>query len=322
LNVCHTCERIIPESASACPHCSGVKAPVGDVRPSTPGEAATGGLGRRELMLIGAAVIGSGFITLAVMGARGSMTATAAPVDRAPAAAASRPSDGPASTTPGWTENRALWTGNDRKSVALELAARNETQVWMKSVRPMLVVRCIGNRSDVFVFTDSAAAMEAQDEAHTVRVGFDQEADRTERWPDSVGHDALFAPDGAAFARQLSRAQTLRFGYTPHNAAPVVAHFDVAGLADKIGLDAAPCASTKSPGRAFDSGPANPEPGWTVIRIDHYVDPQETLRLQAPGPARPCLRRMRHAGRRTQGMVQHLPHPAGDGGQAKIIQKQ
>jgi hypothetical protein len=131
-------------------------------------------------------------------------------------------------------ENSAGWTGGLRKSVAFEVASRNETQVWMKTVRPLLIVRCVKGRTDVFVFTDSPAAMEAQDEDHTVRLSFDDGERQVQRWPDSTEHDALFAPDGAAFLAQLERAKTLRFGYTPHNASAVVANFDVSGLADKL----------------------------------------------------------------------------------------
>ena len=246
MDVCPICERIIPDAATACPHCAAASAAVAGVPPAVQSPAKPGGPGRREVMIIAAAVIGSGVITLAMLGSRGDATATASPVTSGVGATpAGRAPEATPVSAPGWTENRVLWTGNNRKSVALELAARNETQVWMKSVRPTLVLRCIANRQEVFVFTDSAAAMEAQDEDHTVRIGFDGAAARTERWPDSVEHDALFAPDGAALAREVAQARTMQFEYTPHNAAAVVAHFDVAGLADKVALDAAPCAAAK-----------------------------------------------------------------------------
>jgi hypothetical protein len=115
----------------------------------------------------------------------------------------------------------------------------------MRNVRPLLVVRCLARRMDVFVFTDSAAAMEAQDADHAVRIAFDDGPERTERWPDSEAHDALFAPDARALAQQLIRARTMRFGYTPHNAAPVSALFDVAGLAERISPAAAQCGGAK-----------------------------------------------------------------------------
>ena len=83
------------------------------------------------------------------------------------------------------------------------------------------MVRCLAHKADAFVFTDSPARIEPEDENHTVRVAFDDEPDATQRWMDSEEHDALFAPDGAAFARRLAQSAHLRFGFTPHNAPPV-----------------------------------------------------------------------------------------------------
>jgi hypothetical protein len=101
-------------------------------------------------------------------------------------------------------------------------------------VRPLLVVRCLPRTTDVFVFTQSAALIEAQTEDHTVVFSFDDEPETRELWPDAAEHDALFAPDGAAFAKRLLTASTLRFGFTPHNAAPVTAHFQVGGLRNQV----------------------------------------------------------------------------------------
>jgi hypothetical protein len=134
---------------------------------------------------------------------------------------------------------------NQRRGVAFELYAENKVPIWQRQAHPILVVRCQANRTEAFVFIESAARIESEDENHTVRIGFDDEPEMTERWPDSAEHDALFAPDGAAFARRVTRASRLRFGYTPHNAAPVVATFAVSGLADLIAPAARQCGSTK-----------------------------------------------------------------------------
>ena len=96
-------------------------------------------------------------------------------------------------------------------------------------------------RTDVFVYTDSAARIEEQDENHTVRVAFDGEAGAHERWPDSVEHDALFAPDGKAMAARLLAARQMRFTFSPHNAAPVTATFEVAGLGELLAPIAKRC---------------------------------------------------------------------------------
>lgn len=125
--------------------------------------------------------------------------------------------------------NQARWVGNHPRSVAFELEGDNDVSAWMARVRPRLVVRCLSRNTEVFVFTESPARMEAQDENHTVRISFDGEPAHDERWPDSAEHDALFAPDGEAFVRRLVRSKRLRFGFTPHNAPPATVGFTLAG---------------------------------------------------------------------------------------------
>lgn len=88
--------------------------------------------------------------------------------------------------------------------------------------------------TQVFVVTESAMKIEPQTEDHTVTFSFDDEPNVTERWPDSDEHDALFAPNGTAFAQRIIHAKAFRFGYTPHNVGPVVAHFSVTGLGPLI----------------------------------------------------------------------------------------
>ena len=198
--------------------------------------------GSRQMVLIACALIVGGAMMIGVLNVRSPGKSAAAgagnPAPPVPVAAAATP-ETPLPPSAGWSENTDAWTVEARKRVAFELPARNETNVWMKTVRPLLVVRCQQGRVEAFVFTDSPAAMEPQDEDHTVRLSFDGDGGRTERWPDSSTHDALFAPDGAAFSAQIMRAETLRFGYTPHNASPVVAHFDVRGLRERLSPSAA-----------------------------------------------------------------------------------
>jgi hypothetical protein len=141
----------------------------------------------------------------------------------------------PAAPTQAWSsERRGYWTGNQRHSAAFELAAENTVPIWMSQVRPLLIVRCLSNRTEAFVFTGSALKIEPDTEDHTVNFRFDDEPGTTVRWPDSAEHDALFAPDAVGFAQRLMRARTLRFGYTPHNAAPVEARFEVSGLTELL----------------------------------------------------------------------------------------
>lgn len=218
-------------------------------KPSTSAEpeaASPDRLGNGQMLMIGVALIGGGALMISVLSARGTAVSespvTPLPVS-APAAAASSFATSSGEVSGGWIENTDQWTPKTRRRVAFELPAVRDTQVWMKSVRPLLVVRCVQGEVESFVYTDSAATMEPQDEDHTVRLWFDDGNQQSERWPDSSAHDALFAPDGARFAAQVMQARTLRFGYHPHNAAPVVAQFNVAGLRQKV--DASPACRPK-----------------------------------------------------------------------------
>jgi hypothetical protein len=232
--------------------------------PPAPAAAKTTVSANRGLMLAGLLVVAGGTLTFAMLR---SSAAPATPVASAPAAArpaaakpaapkpaAAQPAAPQASSAPAavaapeaaatiskWHAANAEWLFNARRGAAFELKAENSVALWRGSAQPILVVRCEAGKVQAFVFTASAIQMEAQDENHTVRVSFDGEPESTERWADSDEHDALFAPDGAAFAHRLSTARTLRVSYTPHNSSRATADFQVAGLADAIGPAAKQC---------------------------------------------------------------------------------
>src|SRR5918993_5840143 len=134
--------------------------------------------------------------------------------------------------SPTWSDqNRDNWVSRSRGSFAYEVLADKSVSVWMRTVRPSLVVRCDANVLDVFVFTDSAAKIESDTLDHTISMRIDDGEQTSTRWPDADTHDALFAPGGPAFAHRLAAATTLQFGFTPHNGEPVTMKFAVAGLA-------------------------------------------------------------------------------------------
>ena len=134
--------------------------------------------------------------------------------------------------SPKWVRARQPgWATDGSKIVSFELEAENDVRVWMKHVRPVLAVRCLGRQTEVFVITDSAMSIEPTPDRHTVHVSFDGGADAEERWLDSDAKKELFAPDGVALAHQLASARTMRFGFTPYSASPVVVDFDVHGFA-------------------------------------------------------------------------------------------
>jgi len=154
----------------------------------------------------------------------------------------SRPSPSSESSTTKWIGSRQpSWASDGSRTVTFELAAENDVTVWMKRVRPVLVVRCLARNTDVYVVTKSAASIERNGDRHTVRVSFDESPEAAEQWFDSVDNQALFSPDGVALARQLARARVMHFGFTPYNASPVVAEFDVKGFDGLIRSVASVC---------------------------------------------------------------------------------
>jgi hypothetical protein len=226
-------------AAAPAPAAAPKAAPQPSPKPAS--KPASAGLGQREVILIGVVAFIAAVVTFGLLFARGGTSSAAA----APAANARRGAPAPApvvTESRKWSdENRAFWLANQRHSAAFELQAENMVPTWLGRVRPLLVVRCVSKKVETFVYTRSAMKIEPNAQDKTVTIGFDGEPARTERWPDSQDHDALFAPDGAAFAERLTHARTLQFGYTPHNVDPVVAEFHVAGLADMLQPVAADC---------------------------------------------------------------------------------
>jgi hypothetical protein len=190
-----------------------------------------GGAAAAAVILIALMMRGGG-ATEATTSASAGPGGTVAPANVRPAPAGSPAAS---SLTQTWSAaNSAYWVGSRRKSAAFELPAESIVQVWTRSVRPTLVVRCMAQSTQVFVVTESPMKIEPQTDDHTVTYSIDGQPTVTERWPDSDEHDALFAPNGEEFAKRLMRARSFRFGFTPHNVPSVATDFNVAGLAQLL----------------------------------------------------------------------------------------
>ncbi len=236
---CWGCSREIAEPATLCDACTSVtegSAPA----PTTAPVSKSAGLSQRDWLLVLLGAAGAAVVTVGLLASRAVASPEAATADTA--APAPAPVAASVVAAPKWsTANRARWVSDGRKSAAFDLAAENRVQVWTRQVQPTLVVRCESNAIEVFVFTESAARIEPDSDDHTISYGFDDEASVTERWADSVEHDGLFARSPGMFADRLLGARTLRFGFTPHNAAPVQVLFSVSGLGELIEPVASAC---------------------------------------------------------------------------------
>ena len=202
------------------------------------------------MLLAALLVVAGGSLTFAMLRSSTPAVPVTAPVATAkpaapkpaapkPAAAAAAPA---VSALPSkWNAANHDWVANAKRGVAFELRSQNKVAIWQSIAQPILVVRCEAGRMQTFVYTASALQMEAIDENHAVKISFDGEPESNERWADSSEHDALFAPDAAAFTRRLVASQTLKVSYTPHNASRVVAQFQTHGLSDLIDPAAKQC---------------------------------------------------------------------------------
>ena len=215
-------------------------APAG-VPAADPPSASSGLL---QVALVAVAVTVGGAVTFMLLGARpGAHEAASAVVSSRPTAGSTTATPPiPVRTHSGWSRaNEYRWVSNHKKAVAYELEADQQVKVWTTAVRPLLVVRCLGRKTEVFVYTETPARLESADENHTVSLALDRSQESAERWPDSEEHDALFAPDGTSLARRLSTASHLRFGFTPHNAPPVAVDFDLTGADTVVSKVASTC---------------------------------------------------------------------------------
>jgi type VI secretion system protein VasI len=159
-----------------------------------------------------------------------------APAPAIPAAPKSPPRSGK------WTVSQDTSAMDDSKGVTFSLEGENPIVAWLKIQTPTLIVRCKEKRTDVYMVTGTAASVESGDvEGHTVRVRFDGAAAQRQRWSQSTNNEALFAPNAVQMARSIAKAKIVRFEFTPFNASPAIATFDVSGFDQHIGRVAAAC---------------------------------------------------------------------------------
>ena len=163
--------------------------------------------------------------------------APAAPSSRAPSVITASP------PAPAWVGRRqTTWARDGSKTIAFQLDAIEDVPIWMTSVRPVLVVRCLYRGTEVFVATNSAASFEPKSDRHTVRLRLDYEPEELQQWSESASAQELIAPDGVTLVRRLAHARHMQFGFTPFNAKPVTAQFHVQGFDQLAILVAKTCA--------------------------------------------------------------------------------
>jgi hypothetical protein len=135
---------------------------------------------------------------------------------------------------------RTGFAADGSRTLTVELTALRDLVVAREHIRPILAVRCLSRRTEVFVALGTSAAIEAGD-TNGVTVQIDDQPPSSQQWIRTDTYRELFAPDGLALARQLVGANLLRFTFTPFRSRPVVAEFNVRGFDKHVTTLARPC---------------------------------------------------------------------------------
>ena len=175
-------------------------------------------------------------LVLAIGVSRGEQEAPASPPPPVVAAPPPPVPEIESTPPPTWAgARRTGWAHDGSKTIDFTLAATRDVPVWMSRARPALVVRCLYRRTEAFVALDTSTMYEDDADRRTVTLQWDDGSASTQRWALSESGKELFAPDGIALARRLATARSLRFGFSPFNAAPATAEFVVEGF-DKLAV--------------------------------------------------------------------------------------
>src|SRR5687767_4065285 len=145
-----------------------------------------------------------------------------------------------------WLQTLSKSQFDDSPTVVLRLAASAPVRVWLKSVLPVLILRCQERMLQAYIVTSTAANVESGD-SRTVRLRFDSDAAETQGWAESTDSDALFAPAPEFLLDRLRTTKRLLFGFTPFNAPPVVASFSTEGLTNHLSRLTAACPEMTRP---------------------------------------------------------------------------
>jgi len=127
------------------------------------------------------------------------------------------------------------------KRIVISRDAENDIEGSLQSKRPSLIVRCQEGKTDAYIAAGMAASVEYDTDRHTVRLRFDDGKPTTQHWDASTDHEALFAPNAIQFARESASSKTLTFQFTPFDASPAVARFNLEGLAPYLQKAASAC---------------------------------------------------------------------------------
>ncbi len=146
------------------------------------------------------------------------------------------------SAQPGWRVSEDRSAMDDSREVTMILDADSTVRTGRGERRPVLVIRCKENETDLYIVNDASADVEygLNDQA-TVRIRVDSAKAVTQIWNESTSGESLFAPSPIATAKKLYGANKLTYQFTPFDASPATTTFTLSGIRDHLPKVAATC---------------------------------------------------------------------------------
>lgn len=124
---------------------------------------------------------------------------------------------------------------DDSPRVVLSLDAERQIEGFLKSYRPVLILRCQEGEIEAYIVTGMAADVEAGNfDGATVRIRMDDGAAETLNTMRSTDDEALFFENATQLISRLESAERLLFQFTPFNASPTETSFDLRGLSEVL----------------------------------------------------------------------------------------
>jgi hypothetical protein len=154
----------------------------------------------------------------------------------------------PVSPTGNWQRSEERSKMNDSRIVTYMLSADDIVEGWLAKERPTLIARCKEGSIDVYIVTGMASSVESGgSDRHTVQVRYDDQVAQAQQWSESTDNKAMFSRNGRSALRSIALAKRFRFGFTPFNASPQIAEFNVEGFSGPYSEIVAACATSTAP---------------------------------------------------------------------------
>ena len=130
-----------------------------------------------------------------------------------------------------WVINRASSAMDDSPTIKIQIDAVAPVNAWPRPTTPSLRIQCVENKTNVLFIIDSAFTPILGEYGKAgIRVRIDAENAYSQLWSKSTDGEAAFAPNAIGFLKKLRNAKKLLIEFTPLNAGPATAEFDLTGI--------------------------------------------------------------------------------------------